>query len=488
MIESKKIQIILMSGTIYNYDKLAQWLNGYAYHIPEPDDLREHYIASINGIMIDLINPETDAIIHSIPLSIEYSVEIDIVQYFYLNTNKRILVLCKTKSETEDLCKELRKITNGKDIYYHHRGLDNAKKKKIEQKCMNDDFRVIVSTTTFAMGIDYAFDMVVLTFAKLFDKVYSWEEIQPIDASMILTLHQISRRSGHKPCLKSVSIAVGEDYDESLLIYDYVYKKFPPISSMLYLNRSLMKMQEWFVHLISMGLVTTLCDLIHFVNNTFHISSGEDTDYLYPNIRDFLLNPWIELTSKEVEIDRLNIDDLLEYEFLQPYIKIQASECLIQLTEKGWSPKIIDYFVWHTYGLFREDRLDEVDIIKYLIKSDIDLVIEMRKMGVFKYINRSWHDKEYLFFDSLLVIDILWINNQFSRLKNNDRKIWRRIVDLVELAYKCLSSKVCNTFFDEDITDEDVIQMTLNEFKSDMNIKILIQNSVNNVYEKIRID
>ncbi len=474
-------EIVLMSGTMYNHKELGKWIGGRVYHIPEEEEQKKHYIADVRPRGIILEDPESDEEIYMLN-DTSYAVTSVVKHYYYEKKDKRLLVACETKKLANKYYEEIVKITGDEWIFMHHRDLDENYLKMVEKKISGYDYRVVFSTTTLAMGVDFTFDTVILTFDRLHDDIYDWEEDwkeQEIDNYMILTLQQISRRSGHKLGMISEAVTVGKTTEDSIRIHENAYGKNPPVTSKLYLVKGLMMLQKWFVYLIALGLVKTVADLLDFVNDTFFISSGGDIKVLNPVIREFLLNPWVGLSSDEFDISGFSIDEILGNGLMHVHVEIKVGECLVNLAKKGWSPGLIINFIWYTFDNFRSFTIEDEEILKYLIKPDLELVLEMRQLSGYK--KRKYGDKYQEFFDSLKMVDYLLDDNQFGYLRGT----YKRIVDLTELANSCIQSKIINTFTDEGTSDKNRI---INEFKSDNRTKLIMRVKLDNLYQRIRRD
>ncbi len=484
-------EIVLMSGTMYNHRELGMWIGGRVYHIPEEEEQKKHYIADVRPRGIILEDTESDDEIYMLN-DTGYAVT-SVVKHYYEKTDKRLLVACATKGILKNYYDEIVKITGVKGIFMHHRDLQKDHLKMVEQKISGYDYRVVFSTTTLAMGVDFTFDTVILTFDRLHDDIYDWKKDwkeQEIDNYMILTLQQISRRSGHKPGMTSEAVTVGKTAEDSIRIYENAYEKNPPVTSRLNLMKGLMMLQKWFVYLIALGLVKTVADLLDFVNSTFFISNGGDLAVLEPAIRDFLHNPWVGLSGDKMNLRKLSIDEILEYDLIHKHVKIKVCECLVNLAKKGWSPGLLIYFIRDTFEDFRSFTIEDEEILKYLIRPDLELVVDMRKLS--GYSRTIYTNRYQAFFESLKMVDRLLDDSYFGtpykkgRPQNPDidKAIYGRIKDLVELTNDCMQEKIINTFVDEG----DKKSRMINEFKSDSRTWLIIRVKLDELYQKLRRD
>ncbi len=66
--------------------------------------------------------------------------------------NESIIIYCFSRNETEKLAKTLKK--HGYDAVSYHAGLEPEKRKETQEKFIKGEFKIIVATVAFGMGID----------------------------------------------------------------------------------------------------------------------------------------------------------------------------------------------------------------------------------------------------------------------------------------------------------------------------------------------
>ena len=78
--------------------------------------------------------------------------DIDDIYNKIQNINKKTLIYCKTRNDTERICSRLSK--KGIKCAYFHAGLSGKKRNEIQENFKNSKIRVLIATVAFGMGVD----------------------------------------------------------------------------------------------------------------------------------------------------------------------------------------------------------------------------------------------------------------------------------------------------------------------------------------------
>ncbi|OLS16964.1 MAG: putative ski2-type helicase [Candidatus Heimdallarchaeota archaeon LC_2] len=449
-----------LSGSIHNPNQIACWMKAGYSHSNERLNPYLAYVADINIENNELLlysrdNEEneflTDRILIDRELSHQSSIFnleklMKIIPEKYITTiliclrsikkQQRVLILCSTQLETKVLNSYLLQsieTLNWLKInsLYHHANIPEKQKKIVELLCREGSIDCIFGTTTFAMGVDYPFDAVILTFRSLYDKLFHWKDNdikqnEKLSISQILMLQQIIGRTGHQPSTTSLVYCIGETLEEGFDIYHKAIEISPSLVSNFNSYFGKMKFQQILNDGCVAGWFNNFQDLIDFSNLSFFLSPQQDRRTLEPNqdlistrksifideINNFLANPLIQIKYQNniLENKILMIRHLIQEVNLDE-LEISLNPAMCDLSKMSISPKqILDFLVefngLYTQGLIRIDNI--AGIVKLIVKTDPKIIPEMAKMK--RVFGQNRYDD----------IDIQQLSKILSQLKHID--------------------------------------------------------------------
>ncbi len=452
--------ILGLSGSIHNPDLIASWMKaGYSY-CKERMNPYEAYVVDINVGNNELLlyskkNEEsefrTDSISLDKELSEDYSgfntekLSFNISEKFLstiitclrmIKAQHRVLILCSTQLETEVLnhyMLQTIEINNWPKInsLYHHAGAPKKHKLRVELLCKEGVVDCIFATTTFAMGVDFPFDAVILTFRSLYDKLYNWKDNdiqlnEKLSIHQILLMQQIIGRTGHRPGSAALVYCIGETLDEGSDIYHKAIEQAPGLVSNFNSYLGKIKFQQFLNNGCVAGWFDNFQDLLDFSKLLYFMSSQKNdqskeldrvpssirNNILIDEINNFIVNPLISIKYQDIMIDNkiLMLRHLIEEANLQE-LEIFVNPAMCVISKMNVSPKQILDFLDEFNRLFTNDLIRIVDIagiVKLIVKTDPKLIIEIAKLKR-TFIRGKYDD-----------IDIQQLNKVLSPLRQID--------------------------------------------------------------------
>lgn len=475
-------QILGMSGSIHNPAVIASWMNAGYSHFDKRMNLDQTYVVDTNLETKELLlyskkKNQTDFRTDTISLTDYFELNLDKLilnipeKYIsiiltclnLIRSQRKLLILCPTQAETEFLNRALLKLIDTLqwskiNSLFHHASTSNTHKENVEMLCREGVVDCIFTTTTFAMGVDFPFEAVILTFQSLFDRLYNWKddtinEKKIQTTSQILLLQQIIGRAGHRPGLSATVYCVGETLSEGFEIYQNAIEATPGLVSNFNSYFGKIKFLQMINDGFTTGYFTKLQDILDFskltlfsvvqrtletkfVDENSHI---EMENFVYNEIINYLINPLlsIRVDGEHLENKILNLTYTLEEVDLKKVELIQSKK-LQSLTELNISPKQIADFLEEFDYMYSNELLSVeniIAIVKLIVKTDPKLIIEMRSMSR-SYGVANTEDKEIRnlnkLFSPLRKIDY-YLTNDLSTIRPSESEIsvLKRINNLV---------------------------------------------------------
>ncbi|OLS21223.1 MAG: putative ski2-type helicase [Candidatus Heimdallarchaeota archaeon LC_2] len=513
--------IIGLSGTLHNPEMIANWMNAAYIHSKIRLNPFEPYIIDFDLDTDELLcyseseeNIEFKVTRHSISnlddtSSHNYNslqsilikvpekfIRIILSCLYLIKQKKRVLILCSTRRETMYLNRTLIELVDELNFnkitsFYHHAGASKDHKKLVELLCSQGAFDCVFTTTTFAMGVDYPFDAVILPFLTLYDTLYDWKNIEigqekEIVVSHIFMLQQIIGRVGHQEETSAVVYCLGENYADGLKIYTHAIFNPPGIQSNFDTFFGKMKFQEFLNAGLTTGWFTNLQSLIDFSRQTFYssaltyIATDQDNqqlintkeNILFDEIKDFIMNPLISLKYHNfiLEDKIINFGELIEDLNFEELL-IHGKSNLNLLSQKNVSPKQIIAFLRDFEKLYNDNKicLDTLKgingIVKLIVKTSPSLFIEMGKLQP-KMTTGKYKDKTLQKISKILSpikkIDIyLSEDNSQMKFSEIELNVLRRIRNLIQVFKEVISLEFldCKMFSDKMVNALPILKM-----------------------------
>ncbi len=188
----------------------------------------------------------------------------------------------KAIAELEDeepsyLIRSLRQVLSY-SIAFHNADLSLGQRRVVEEAFVQNEIRVIFSTTTLAMGVDFPADSVYLETARYQQGVYgNRPTLVPVSraefdnmtgrAGRIGRCGSRSRQSNNNRCSGRAIMLADSEFDRDILWNRYIV---PESSTTIESAFESIPLTDWVLNLIVAGLASSVTDLAHVLHQTFY--------------------------------------------------------------------------------------------------------------------------------------------------------------------------------------------------------------------------